>query len=111
MNISVFFTHLFELKFKRYKKKFASIEADVKKFVDSLHQISGTDLGNGIYKYRLSVKSKNKGKSGGFRIISFEVLVSENDKNITLLTIYDKGEQSSISKKEIGSILKEEGLI
>jgi hypothetical protein len=110
MNISVFFTHLFELKFKRYKKKFGSIEADLKHFIGSLSQTSGTDLGNGIYKYRLSVKSKNKGKRG-FRVISFEVLVSEYDKNITLLTIYDKGEQSSISKKEINSILKEEGLI
>jgi len=111
MNISVFFTHLFELKFKRYKKKFVSIEGDLKKFIGSLSQINGTDLGNGIYKYRLSVKSKNKGKSGGFRIISFEVVVSENDKIITLITIYDKSEQSSISKKEINTILKDEGLI
>ena len=33
-------------------------------------------MGNGIYKYRLSVKSKNKGKRGGFRVITFEVRLS-----------------------------------
>jgi len=111
MNVSIFFTHLFEVKFKRYKKKFVSIDVELKQFIESLSQITGTDMGNGIYKYRLSVKSKNKGKSGGFRVISFEVLVSENQKNITLITIYDKSEQSSISKKEINAILKEEGLL
>lgn len=111
MNISVFFTHQFEVKFKRYKKKFQSLEADLKLFTQSFSEIVGTDMGNGVYKYRLSVKSKNKGKSGGFRIISFEVLVSEHNKNVTLLTIYDKSEQSSISKKEINSILKKEGLV
>ncbi len=111
MNISIFYTHIFEIKFKRYKKKFLSIDADLKHFLETLPQITGADMGNGIYKYRLSVKSKNKGKSGGFRIISFEVLISENQKNVTLITIYDKSEQASISKKEINSILKEEGLL
>ena len=110
MNISIFYTYTFEIKFKRYKKKFLSIDADLKHFLETLPQITKTDMGNGIYKYRLSVKSKNKGKSGGFRIVSFEVLISEYQKNITLITIYDKSEQASISKKEINSILKEEGL-
>ena len=111
MEFSIFYTHQFELKFKRYKKKFASFDADLKLFIKSLSEITGTYLGNGIYKYRLSVKSKNKGKSGGFRIISFEVLVSENNKNVTLITLYDKSEQPSIGKKEINLILKEEGLL
>ena len=111
MNVSIFYTHIFEIKFKRYKKKFLSIEADLNQFLETLPQITRTDMGNGIYKYRLFIKSKNKGKSGGFRIISFQVLISENQTNITLITIYDKGEQASISKKEINSILKEEGLI
>jgi len=81
----------------------------LKAFIDNLSEIEAIDLGGGIFKYRLLVKSKNKSKSGGFRVIYFEILVSENQKNITLLTIYDKSEQSSISKKEISEILKEEG--
>jgi hypothetical protein len=111
MNISLYFTHVFETKFKRYKKKFNSIESDLKLFTDNLPKIESDDLGGGIYKYRLRVKSKNKGKSAGFRIITFEIIVSENRKNITLLTLYDKSEQSSISKKEIAAILKDEGLV
>jgi len=111
MNISLYFTHIFESKFKRYKKKFQSLDDDLKSFTDHLSGLEATDLGGGIFKYRLMVKSKNKGKSGGFRIVSFEILLSENDKRVTLLTIYDKSEQSSISKKEINMILKEEGLI
>jgi hypothetical protein len=68
-------------------------------------------MGGSVFKYRMSVKSKNKGKSGGFRIISFEVLVNENEKDITLLTLYDKSEQESISKAEIVEILKSENLL
>ena len=111
MNILVFFTPVFEKKYKRYKKKYQSIESDLKLFIDNLPNAGAIDLGGGVYKYRLSVKSKNKGKSGGFRIISFEILVTERQKNIILLTIYDKSEQSSISKKEILSIIKDEGLL
>jgi hypothetical protein len=111
MNISFYFTHLFESKYKRYKKKFHSLESDLKSFTDNLSEADRADLGGGVFKYRLMVKSKNKGKSGGFRIISFEILLSENDKKVTLLTIYDKSEQPSITQKEINAILREEGLI
>jgi len=30
----------------------------------------GTPLGNDVYKIRLAIASKNKGKSGGARVIS-----------------------------------------
>ena len=36
MNVFIFYTHLFEAKFKHYKKKFLSIEADLKQFIESL---------------------------------------------------------------------------
>ncbi|MEL7587735.1 MAG: type II toxin-antitoxin system RelE/ParE family toxin [Prolixibacteraceae bacterium] len=87
------------------------MENDLKVLIDAIEKASAADLGGGIFKYRLSVKSKNKGKSGGFRVITFELLVAENDKDITLLTIYDKSEQPSISKPQILRILKDEGLI
>jgi len=110
MRINVYFTPTFNRKFNRFKKKFKSLEFDLMVFIEKLHDLKASDLGGGVYKYRLSVESKNRGKSGGFRIISFEILVAENLKNITLLTLYDKSEQSSISKKEISLILKEQGL-
>jgi len=78
-------------------------------FIDNLSKAKATELGGGIYKYRLAVKSKNRGKSGGFRVISLEVILSKNQKNIILLTLYDKSEKSSISKQEIATILKDTG--
>jgi hypothetical protein len=63
----------------------------------------GTSLGNNIYKIRLAVASKNKGKSGGARVMSF-VKVSET--SVLLFSIYSKGEKDSISEKEIEDLLK-----
>ena len=56
------------------------------------------------------MSAKNKGKSHGARIITFNVLIDENSGTIHLLYIYDKEERSTISKEEISEILKELGL-
>ncbi len=111
MKITVRYTQTFSRKFKKYAKKFQSLSSDLKLFINSLENTKSIDLGGGIYKYRLSVKSKNKGKRGGFRIITFELIVSENEKNVTLLSIYDKSEQAALPKDQITEILKDEGLI
>jgi hypothetical protein len=111
MNFSINFTHHFENKFKRYRKKFPSLDTDLKTFVKDLPETKGKALGEGFYKYRLAVKSKTQGKRSGFRIITFEVLVVFNEKIVTLITLYDKSEQASITKKEILSILKRGDLL
>jgi hypothetical protein len=49
----------------------------------------------------LAVKSKNKGKSGEFRVITYLVEVLENSTEITLLIIYDKSEIDDISKEDL----------
>ena len=57
---------------------------------------TGKSLGNNVYKIRLAIKSKNKGKSGGARVISYleriESIGKLGSKEITvnLLTVYDK---------------------
>lgn len=84
---------------------------DLKLFINEIDKTKSVDLGGNLYKYRLPVKSKNKGKSGGFRIITFELIVSEEEKKITLLSLYDKSEQDSLSKAQINEILKDEGLL
>ena len=66
----------------------------------------GTDLGNGVRKIRMAVKSKGKGKSGGMRVITFNVIIDRTDTEITLLSIYDKSEKESISDKEIKMLLE-----
>jgi hypothetical protein len=64
---------------------------------------TGTALGNDTYKIRLSIKSKGKGKSGGGRIITY--VVKEN-KEVYLLTIYDKSELESIDDKTLKNIIQ-----
>ena len=49
----------------------------------------GVDLGRGLHKVRMAISSKGKGKSGGARVITLTVLISETDTNIVLLTIYE----------------------
>lgn len=62
----------------------------------------GDDLGNGVRKVRMSISSKGKGKSGGARVITFNVIQHEDETiEITLLTIYDKSEISNVTDKYI----------
>jgi hypothetical protein len=67
----------------------------------------GVDLGGGLFKIRLAVKSKSKGKSGGYRIITYLVNKSNNDIFINMITLFDKSEESSISKQYLLNILKD----
>ena len=64
---------------------------------------TGTPLGNDTYKIRLAIKSKRKGKSGGTRVITY--VVTDN-KEVYLLTIYDKSEFDSVDDKTIKSIIQ-----
>jgi hypothetical protein len=59
-------------------------------------------LGKDCYKIRLAIASKNKGKSGGARVIT---LVKIIDELVTLLFIYDKSEQEDISNAELQDLL------
>lgn len=58
----------------------------------------------------MAIASKGRGKSHGARIITFTALVTTNDSDIILLTIYDKSERESISKQEVENILLKIGL-
>ena len=64
----------------------------------------GTPLGHDVFKIRLAVKSKGKGKSGGARVISY---VRIDQQTVMLLSIYNKGDKDSISDQEIQELLKD----
>jgi hypothetical protein len=70
----------------------------------------GAPLAGATYKIRLASKSKGKGKSGGFRIITYlvESIEDENGESlivVTLLSIYDKSEISTLSEAQISSLV------
>ena len=56
----------------------------------------GDDLGSGFRKVRMAIASKGKGKSGGARILTLNLLLDTESMEITLLTIYDKGGISDV---------------
>ena len=73
MDITFGYTAEFKRQIKRLHKKYASLQSDYEQLINELTQnpFAGTDLGNGIRKVRMAIKSKGKGKSGGARVITY----------------------------------------
>ena len=69
----VVYSKIFIRKAKELKKRHPSLVSDLEGLEKSLLEEprQGNDLGAGLYKVRLAVKSKGKGKSGGYRVITF----------------------------------------
>ncbi len=63
----------------------------------------GTPLGKDCYKIRMSITSKNSGKSGGARIIA---MAKVEQTRVILLYIIDKSEEQSISNKVLNELIK-----
>ena len=61
-------------------------------------------IGRACYKIRLAISSKGGGKSGGARIITY---VQVTNETVTLLMIYDKSDQASISEQRRDELLAE----
>ena len=104
MSFSVIPSEKFKKKAKKLIKKFPSLKQELAILGNELSQNPelGIALGNDTYKIRLAVKSKGKGKSGGVRVITYNV--TENHE-VYLLTIYDKSEFDNIDDKLIGNII------
>jgi hypothetical protein len=94
-------TNFFEARYKRLVKKFPALKAELLNLSEALqnnHEL-GENLGGGLYKIRLASADKGKGKSGGFRVITYSVAeVKPNEYEVFLITIYDKSEESTIKK-------------
>lgn len=95
----------FQRQAKRLIKKFPSIKNELLNLIESLKDEpkQGAPLGDNCFKIRLSIASKNKGKSGGARVITC-VYVTDNE--LYLLSIYDKSERSSLNDKEVKELIK-----
>ncbi|MBS1569351.1 MAG: type II toxin-antitoxin system RelE/ParE family toxin [Bacteroidetes bacterium] len=85
---------------KRYRSlrdELMAVEADLKR-----DPHLGTSLGHGVFKVRVAIKSKVKGKSGGARLITY---VITEDKEVYLLSTYDKSEMDSLDTKAIKELV------
>ncbi len=95
----------FRKEVKRLTKKYPSLKTELAELFTELEEnpTTGTPLGNDIYKIRLAIASKNKGKSGGARVLSF---VKVTQTTVLLFSIYNKGEIDNITDKEIKELIK-----
>ena len=100
----------FKRQFRRLKKKYQSLTDDLEDFQKELikNPLQGSDLGGGVRKIRMAIASKGKGKSGGARVLTLTVLVSD-DADVTLLTIYDKSEIENVSDEYIKWLISATG--
>ncbi|MCQ2376201.1 MAG: addiction module toxin RelE [Salinivirgaceae bacterium] len=104
MKYEFYVTNEFNKQLKRLSKKYKSITLDLLNFRNEFEQkypLVGVDLGGGYRKIRLEIKSKNKGKSGGARIITYDLClnIEENTKKVLLVTIFDKSDFENINDK------------
>jgi len=107
MLYSVITVPRFDREMKHLLKKYASLKGEYETLVEELEENpeKGIPLGNNIYKIRLAIASKGRGKSSGARVITY---LKTEQGNVYLLSIYDKGERETISDKEIKDILNSE---
>lgn len=103
----------FERELKKLSKHYQSLKQDYAKLLESLkaNPEMGVSLGNNLRKVRIAIASKNKGKSGGARVLTYTVILTEIDSEIKLLTIYDKSECENLTDKEIQDIMKQNGIL
>jgi len=108
MNYSISRTDEFSRHLKKLAKKYPSIKNDYEHLLASLLQnpLQGSFLGKNCYKVRWKISSKQTGKSGGARVITY---VKIEKKNITLLDVYDKSEKESITEKDLAALIKKAG--
>ncbi|MDQ6479013.1 hypothetical protein [Dyadobacter sp. LHD-138] len=100
----------FDREFKKLAKKYPSIIVDLQILIRELAEnpFQGDPLGKDCYKVRMAITSKNKGKSGGSRIITYVKIVN---KSVTLLSIYDKSAQNDIADAFLIQLLEDNQLL
>lgn len=105
MSFSVFPSEKFKKEAKRLSKKYPSLKEELAELNNTLtgHPETGTFLGNDTYKIRIAIKSKGKGKSGGGRVITYVV---KDNKEIYLLTIYDKSAFDSVDDTTLKHLIQ-----
>lgn len=98
----------FEKAAKGLIKKYRSLKTDLDELISVLENspLQGVELSPGIRKIRMAIASKGRGKSGGARVITYNVITTEQDGKIYLIDIYDKSEYSTVDIAVIHNVVK-----
>ena len=97
----------FYRKIKKLSKKNKNLVKDIQTLVKILEKdpTTGIFLGNDIYKIRVANTSKNIGKRGGFRVITYYV---DENNIVYLVEIYEKNSIENIPIAQLVKIIQEE---
>lgn len=106
---NVIYSDCFKRKVKPLSKKYKTLRESIDNLVIQLcaNPFLGESYGSGIYKVRLADKSKGKGTSGGFRVMYYLTIETKESTEVLLLTIFDKKDRDTITKKEADKLLKD----
>jgi len=109
MSFTIKLTRNFEKEAKPLLKKYPSFKKDIAAFIEDLRSNpdQGTSLGHGLFKVRVAMSGKNRGKSGGARVITYVIF---RDETVYLVSIYDKAAYDTADVTLLIDILKQESL-
>ena len=95
---------LYKKALKKLSKTYKNIDLDIKDFLQSINtkEDLGIELKSNVFKARVANSNKNKGKSAGYRLISYLAIV-ENE--LHLLYIYDKSKLVNVTEKEVDRLI------
>lgn len=112
MNVNIIVTPNFQREAKKLIKKYRSLKKELAELSEELEKEPkfGTQIGENVFKIRLAIKSKGKGKSGGARVITFveaELVEQDDSTDVFLLSIYDKSDYENITESKLTKLVSE----
>ena len=110
-NITVSVSDDFAKEAKRLAKKYPSFKQDYKDFLESIknNPLQGDEITKNIRKIRMAIKSKGKGKSGGARVITFNILTDVENGHVVFLLLYDKEDASTFKVNVVKQLVRDMG--
>ena len=110
-NITVSVSDDFAKEAKRLAKKYPSFKQDYKEFLESIknNPLQGDEITKNIRKIRMAIKAKGKGRSGGARVITFNVLTDVENGHVIFLLLYDKEDASTVKVNVVKQLVREMG--
>ena len=108
-NITVSVSDDFAKEAKRLAKKYPSFKQDYKDFLESIknNPLQGDEITKNIRKIRMAIKGK--GKSGGARVITFNILTDIENGHVVFLLLYDKEDASTVKVNVVKQLVRDMG--
>ena len=110
-NITISVSDDFAKEAKRLAKKYPSFKQDYKDFLLSIknNPLQGDEITKNIRKIRMAIKAKGKGKSGGARVITFNILTDIENGHVVFLLLYDKEDASTVKVNVVKQLVRDMG--